>query len=630
MEGDGHFLASIEAINFDATIFDTDDLSTIRGASWAALAVTDHFTEWVTACWAGRARVASLYSGASRAACRMSGAGLDANGIRSAILDLLSGNPPDTAAPLKDWRHLVDVLPQLRFSVAVVPDQGEDADRCLRNALAVRQYRMLDVDLPAPLAQEDRHALLCDKAGKIDSSLGPAIVDATFPCAIDGMRPVEAYFWRSDPQGKRARRDVAVSGSVAARKSFGRTGRRDEFYHSYAGLEPTDQIFLADSFEEIAREGALPETVPEAAIGKMCVLSMDGNDFSGLRNRFLAAAGDRLLAEKNFSDLLREKRQLLLKGIVDLFRDPRHAELLQLENPKKKWIDVPESEDGWIRRTGSVLRFETLLWGADESMFVFPAWALSLVLTRLAELLADKEIVEIALSRDKREVMTYGIGLVVCNYKTPIRALKDMAGRLEENSKNMSKKKSRNAVYAGCEGRTENFLDILVLGGVDLPVRKLTDEREEVYGIPENRQDFVFPIPLADVPDMLRRFSRVRGVPGDPETGVSRRKLLEIRDKAIQAGCLSDSLSSQDCIESGRETDVDRLFARLKVLLEDGLGTNEEPDADGRRAELRNFLSGDTFAWCAEAPLAPLLHLGQLWNYLLPNEDEAAKMEPAA
>jgi hypothetical protein len=90
---------------------------------------------------------------------------------------------------------------------------------------------------------------------------------------------------------------------------------------------------------------------------------------------------------------------------------------------------------GW----GAVSRFETLMWGGDEMMWVVPAWKGWEVLTRFYK--RDWTIPALG---DKP--LTHAAGLVFCHYNAPLRRIKNLAQQLVALCKAQNDKEERDRV----------------------------------------------------------------------------------------------------------------------------------------------------------------------------------------
>lgn len=582
------FHISIEAVSFAGTMLDTDDLSAIRGASWAMLAVAERFAAALEVLLDDQDTVKVDFAGASSASVTVE-TDLEKDVVETLVRDVLAGKK-DEANKVFDQgcderACLSDVLPHLVFAVAVVEDSGKARQLAARER-AANQYQMLDIDLPEVLSTQEQEDSINSAAreGGQNASAQQALNILDQPCVKDRTRPIATLSWRSaDPKRGEAdnkpRRDVPVSSSFYARHEFGRTGRRHLFYSNQAGVDLKNRFSLSDSFEEIADENP-PRGLPATVQNKMCVLFMDGNSFGKLKECWLNRGGD----ANGFATAMAEKRKNLLKGLVNYVCAET---MLQLASPKKKVLE------GGSKRQLPVLRFETLMWGADESVLVFPGWAYPAIMTQLAQLLGGSSCGKLTMpdsGQGALEVpLTYGIGVAIGHYKTPIRAMKKLAEELADNAKVRGKMDDVGSGVGMEEYRS--FVDCMVLGGIDLPVRGLTAEREALFNVLEKKQGTVFNMPLGKLPKIMQQFEEIRGISGDADSGVPRAKLAALLKNAIDGPNLGDYRPPQ-------QEDLGLLLAARK---------------GGREGDLSDAM---LFDWCTEAPLAPLVHMVTLWNFL--------------
>src|SRR5690606_6727082 len=109
---------------------------------------------------------------------------------------------------------------------------------------------------------------------------------------------------------------------------------------------------FARDFEQIAKQDQHPLN------NKLAVFYVDGNGFTKIQEKLCGT-------EKNQQDwdaFIRGSRK-------DWLRDFVSSELLSAEEKKQKdWL-------GADKNGKPVYRFETLMWGGDEMLFVMPAWA---------------------------------------------------------------------------------------------------------------------------------------------------------------------------------------------------------------------------------------------------------------
>jgi len=569
----------VNAISFGNVMYDTDDLSAIRGASWAMLAICDNLAAALRAALGNGFTVEEVSAGASRAHLCVKAQDPSATEamLQQTLDEVLSGGNASANGAFNEAEPgLASLLPHLVFSRSVDADEAT-----ARRSCAIAQYQMMDVALPAMVDKAQSKARLEQDAkdkgtGRSDPSRAMQLADEGQPCTKDRVRPIFRLGWRAarnDETTSQPMRDVPVSASFFARHEFGRTGRRPRFYKSQAGIGLETCCSLADSFEEIVEKP--PPGLPVTVRNKMCVLYMDGNAFGRIRQDWLAnESGD----AAGFSRAISGTRKALLKGLVDYFCEDGQEGWLRV-CPQKKYLENGK------QRTMPALRFETLMWGADESVFVFPGWAYPAVMSKLAQLLDDPQCGRITMPDDSTRTLSYAIGVAIGHYKTPIRAMKALAGQLADSAKARAKALAKNN-----GGELQSLVDAMVLGGIDLPVRPLVAERRAIHGLDEEKQQIIFNMPLAQLPAIMQRLEAIRGEAGNRDAGVPRAKLASILQQAINEGQLGD-----------RSPDV---LAELGALLESREG--------GARSDLQDTL----FGWCEDAPLAPLVHLMALWNML--------------
>ncbi len=208
-------------------------------------------------------------------------------------------------------------------------------------------------------------------------------------CETDEIRPAAA---------RQKYKGLPTSLSVHARSREGRKLRQEfyqqEFYKlrksmAFAcGLESfTDDTEKLATFEPLADYAAVPGNLN----GKMAVFYADGNDFGGIQR---ACASD---VEMNAWDGdLKEKRRQLLH---DLLVWQRSTSLGRTQEGK--------------------LRFETLLWGGDEMLFLLPAWLGLEFAQRFFQLTSSWDY--------KGQKLTHSAGLVFAKHNAPISRLQKLA-----------------------------------------------------------------------------------------------------------------------------------------------------------------------------------------------------------
>ena len=283
-----HYLR-VEGVNLNAFVFDTRDLSTVRGGSLMLLDAVEHAAEALSTTL-GEDKVRVLSQGAS-----------------SGLFAIHTNDPLATASAVRE--SLANRFPHATFVVDVAQVSASFRED-VESLLAANRWRQMQATSLAIPHSNTNNA-------------SPRSV-----CGLDGVRPVA--------EGKKVR-EHPVSACVWQRREYGRT-QKQEFYtrKSQSGGLPD----FAQDFEGIAKDTRLLS-------GKLAVFYADGNGFGGIQAKHCTSP-DRLWAWDHF---IRSKREALLKVFLE-----EH---------------VKADPAAW--QNAGTARFETLLWGGDEVMFVMPA-----------------------------------------------------------------------------------------------------------------------------------------------------------------------------------------------------------------------------------------------------------------
>jgi hypothetical protein len=151
----------------------------------------------------------------------------------------------------------------------------------------------------------------------------------------------------------------------------------------------------------------------------MAVFYADGNSFGAVRQQ---------VGVKDFSQQLKTLRATLLEKLLEwLCRNANHA-------GHGDFFAISEAYNGERYRG---LRFETLLWGGDEVMFVLPSWLALPFAVEFDRLCQGWSIGD--------HTLTHAMGMVIAHHKSPIRQLTALAKALADEAKN-AKFKDRNTL----------------------------------------------------------------------------------------------------------------------------------------------------------------------------------------
>lgn len=434
-----HYLF-VAGVNMETTILDTSDISTIRGAGLATLWAPHEIAHLLRAEF-GQDRVRIVATGASEGLLRLAD-DIDPIAAELRLRQHLGVNRPSTIHPgadLAPFRHL-------RFVTGVASGPESAFARCRAEAVAQARRRQAE---QATLPPFERPA----------SSLGP--------CGRQKLLPANAM------RSIRGQPAEPIADSLYDRHVFGRRLRQTFYRRELAlgtDLPPADIDFLVnamgftDDFEEIVGTHTLAtelrSSLPVSVRGKLGYIYMDGNRF-GSRAQAAATRGEAAFA--SFSNTTETKRRQLLAALL------RHLAVADAKDWRlgmQRWRDA-EPELG---EPADRLRFETLLWGGEEMCFVVPAWAVLEVAAFLQEQLADTQRWDLG---DGGPPLTHGMGILVCQHKTPVRLARKLAAKLNDDAKDVD--------------RDSNRLQVLVLESVDIPPEGALEMRSRLLGLAEEQ-----------------------------------------------------------------------------------------------------------------------------------------------
>ena len=524
-----HMLFRIEGCNVGATLYDTGDLSTIRGASRAYLQIPKL---WPSLLEPALGKIETVVVGASDGIYRA-----ETEATAEKFTELLG-----VAIQNAGGSNEANLVPYLSFTFAAVAESTSYKDD-IRRLVALcrsRQLQQLTVDVP-PLAD-----------------------GATKPCPVDRKRPAATPYAMPDGQ-----QDVSLS--VAKRREYGRA-TRSRFYKDE--LEPEEAIAVIDSFQDLVTDYrqkkpiSAPKGLSPALQNKIAVVYMDGNKFTAIRESVVFqtpqdGADAARSRHKEFSEFVHKARASMLRDLLACLK--RRPEMWH----KNKQGD-PE------------LRFETLLWGGDEALFVLPAWALFDALPALAAALDNP-----SLWTHGEFFLSHATGIVICNVKTPIAVAKSLAEFIADAAKDVAKKGRSLKSYL-------NVFSIQVLESVEPPRQDVEEFREGFYGTRSARAFTL--IGHSEIQAFLKLMRDLQKEDG----GLPRSQLYKL-------------------IRSARS---DRLLVKANALKADAFLKAEVAKAC-QRCGCRHLddLRLEILGYSKEAPLLPLIRIAETWDYVdpLPN-----------
>lgn len=605
----------VAAVNFATTIYDTNDLSVIRGASFAVLQASDELLNELDRRLADRQLVEPLYSGASELVVRIAskpagpapvklvppGGGKQQwrqKTLPNLVQRVAAGEELDAvaAAAHGGFRNpnvsRTAIARQIEFvmaresSAAASPAPLTDAEleTHLRAALqaqaeTLRHFTFVHaIHRPAP--KESLPNILAALTTRIRlaqlQSLTVALPDEV-PSLADAASAFCSFTLGRQPvaPGKRVKGKPA-SASVQARQRMGRDDKTS-FYREQVrrGLEAA-KLLVTDKAQSLAKAqrtldlqsmpvamdfGELvadpPPGLPPNVEGKLAVLFMDGNGFGRLRQRCAEIPDPQrsFQAFRRFCLTLEQNNAIILGDLVDWM----------LQAP-----GFTQGADADRR-----LRFETLLWGGDDVSLVLPAWGVSPFLEQLDRVL---RLLRLPVG-DRSETPSYKIGVVLAQHKSPIRDLRMAAERLAEAAKATSD--------------TRSVVQLMALEGIDRAEFDPASVRGELFDDALGNDFGAFGIFLEEWPKVVRMFNAIND-------GIGRSQLHRWYRKAEKDGLLKLDRSAPGVAAFAAE-----LEARLHALAVDAAVVDVLVGRDP-------VLAHGAERW----PLLPLHHVLALADYV--------------
>jgi len=531
-------LLRIEAVNLEHVLYDTDQLSVIRGGGLLALKGARALCDLAIAMppesepkqrpfW--RRLLDRLGLAASVGPVPES---IEGELISSgASVGLYRVSLPDTDTPRRYTqvvaKYLRDCYPHHTFAVDLEPlPTGEDGfENAHERVIARNRFRQL----------QQISCALPEAASQGDGTAGP--------CQWDDLRPAATVMARK-VGGAGTMRKLSISASAKDRFDSGSGEKKKEFLRHASGIGDLD---YTDDFEEIATDFEQDYRLRN----KLAVLYFDGNRFGKLQSSCKRACD-----LKRFDTKIQGHRKRLLAEMLN-----------QLRSDPSAFVDPGG-------RIEEVLRFELLLWGGDEILFVVPAWK------GLDALFGFYEASSHWTWED--QALTHAGALIFCHHKTPIGRMTALARELAEWVKE----------HPG--GRDRNLFDYLILESVDFPAEPLNRYFKARYRhLAASRRPLR---PVEDGRRLIRELAALRDAETLPH-GKLHEGALDLIVEPDEVALLQERLDNLDkTLNADEET--------AKAIL-----------------ELKTYL---TRLLPEQEPAWQWLHLAELWDYLAPRGNKEA------
>jgi hypothetical protein len=310
-----HYLR-IEGVNLDNFVYDTQDLSTIRGSGLAVLNAVNRLDgEEITGL-----TLHKISSGASAGLFEFEGDVIDEMGFCEEVRTVLTNK--------------IEAVRYATFAIDILPAVDEDFKLVREKTLAKNRWSQM---------QSPRISI---PAFGTDTSDGFKRVS----CEVNSLRRVNQK--RTFKSGKKE-----VSDSVATRREYGSKEKQNFVKNELKDFFEVSRIkhkfaWDFDSLTFAKRDGV--NTLDKGNLHhKMAVIYLDGNNF-GKKQKDLEIP-ELQQFDQNKTDFQRQWLAALVNKVVD----------------GKDWQICQKKDSG---ETETLYRLEILLWGGDEICIVVPAW----------------------------------------------------------------------------------------------------------------------------------------------------------------------------------------------------------------------------------------------------------------
>ena len=388
----------VSGVNLAHSVYDTQDLNTIRGGGLMVLRGAER--QVLPEPWPELAAGMNIISiGASVALLEFCvETDQEAAQVREKAAAALARDPK-----LHEVTFVVDVVR--------AHDGPFEADR--QRLMALNQHQqMTALTLAIPEENQDPRCGVCD-----EDRLRPG------PQREErdgrGLRRSESVFQRRKygmEQKKAFYADEIASGlSVEEKRRLGTELVRRDFSHH---------------FEDLA---AHPPEAARGLAGKLAVIYFDGNGFGSLLRD---VASTPTLHSKFFKVCGGLRREFLRQLLATMNAD------------EDGWVNTQcQTDDG--RATEPRYRFETLLWGGDEMLWVVPAWKGWEVVERFYRFFKAQVFRACDDPPTEAYPLTFAGGLVFASHKAPIQRLTDLARGLADLAKKRMKHEAKQEEQIG-------------------------------------------------------------------------------------------------------------------------------------------------------------------------------------
>ncbi len=383
-----------EAVNLGNTVYDTNDISTIRGGGFMLLQAVNEIAKSYKSAYLKKVSI-----GASAGLFKLEGQ----NGKD------LNENEAEVLRKAVESELLNITGNHATFVVDVLYGKNKSFLEVHETLMAMNRRRQFQ-QLTLPWGNTGKKT-----NGKWEYGNWEGDEKA---CVLGGV-------WPGTKKEKFREKEDMVSPSVKFRRDKGRYDRQ-KIYEKI--LEDKVSEKFTDDLEELSDK--VPDGYPKNLKGKIAFIYVDGNRFGRTPGK--------LDSHETLSGFD--------KAVQDDFRKPLLAKIIDYmsKDPASK-IKIEEEKDGKKGKTEKI-RLETLLWGGDEFEWVVPAWKGWQILQMFYEhdqcepppdpkddprpFYSYKKNGE-----EKKHPLTHAAGIVFCHHNSHILHIRRMAHALAEMAK---------------------------------------------------------------------------------------------------------------------------------------------------------------------------------------------------
>ena len=527
------YLLRIEAVNLEQVLQDTDQLSVIRGGGLQALeAVRRYDPEWPS-----QVRMPIPETPGQETPTPELISGGASVGLYRLDLPPDDSKEPHQALTDKIAEDLAAAYPHHTFVVDIEPVPQREGGFATARERVIAKNRLRQMQQPT-------------------LAVPPMSEGAVGPCDWDDLRPaVVEQQLRSAADG--TPRSVRLSRSVHDRYRYG-TEQKKRFLDTTTGLD----LDYTDDFEQLA--GDFPQD--RRLQNKLAVLYFDGNHFGKHQ-------GDCETPEalQQLDRYLRDQRKRLLKGLIG-----------HLSGLPGAFCRSPVKAAEPAGPKAERLRFELLLWGGDEILFVVPAWLGLEALFHFYAATGDWTW--------NGAPLTHAGALIFCDHKTPIDRMTSLARDLAED---------RVKEFADGTGREHNRFEYMILESIDFPAERPDAYLQQRYPALHPTRRPLSPVPSAR--DLIARLAALRDSDEIPHGPIHEGALRLVRDCR---DCRPDEEAER------HQRDLEQRAAASGETAQEAL--------TALQAHLTELFPEETPAW-------RWVHLAELWDYLAPRAGTTGK-----